>query len=210
MHEPNGLLAIGGSLSPAWLISAYRHGIFPWFGEDDPSLWWSPDPRGVLWPHAFHASRRLQRSIRSRGYRSQSNRAFTAVLDGCAAPRGPHSGTWITASMRAAYIALHRLGVAHSVEIYQQEQLVGGLYGVQVGGVFFAESMFSGQTDASKAALLALVGQAKERGIELIDTQIGSPHVASLGGTVMPRSAFLTELTRLIEQPTPPWPRPPA
>jgi leucyl/phenylalanyl-tRNA--protein transferase len=210
MHEPNGLLAIGGSLSPAWLISAYRHGIFPWFGEDDPILWWSPDPRGVLWPHAFHASRRLQRSIRSRGYRSQSNRAFTAVLDGCAAPRGPHSGTWITASMRAAYIALHRLGVAHSVEIYQQEQLVGGLYGVQVGGVFFAESMFSGQTDASKAALLALVGQAKERGIELIDTQIGSPHVASLGGTVMPRSAFLTELTRLIEQPTPPWPRPPA
>ncbi len=209
MHEPNGLLAVGGSLSPSWLISAYRHGIFPWFGEDDPILWWSPDPRGVLWPHAFHASRRLQRSIRSRGYRSQSNRAFTAVVAGCAAPRGTLSGTWITAPMRVAYIALHRLGVAHSVEIYQQEQLVGGLYGVQVGGVFFAESMFSVQTDASKAALLALVGQAKERGIELIDTQMGSPHLASLGGTVMPRSAFLTELTRLIEQPTPAWPRPP-
>ena len=201
-------MAVGGTLQPAWLISAYRHGIFPWFAEGEPILWWSPDPRGVLWPERFHASRSLYRSVKRFGYQSHYNLAFSAVLDGCAAPRRPDTGTWITPAMRAAYLALHQLGVAHSVEIYQAERLVGGLYGVQIGGVFFAESMFSLQTDASKAALLALVSSASMRGIELIDTQMGTSHLASLGATVLPRSAFLGHLARLIDRSAPPWPMP--
>ncbi len=207
-HEPNGLLAVGGALNPAWLISAYRHGLFPWFGVDDPILWWSPDPRGILVPDEFHASRSLHRSIRQQGYHTRINHCFSSTIDGCAAPRGIDTGTWITPAMRLAYCALHQLGLAHSIEVYQAQRLVGGLYGVHLGGVFFAESMFSRQTDASKVALLALVQLAKDRGIELIDTQMPSPHLASLGAKSVSRHVFLSVLRRLIDRPMAPWPRP--
>ena len=196
LDEPNGLLAAGGDLSPQRLLLAYRSGIFPWFGEGDPILWWSPDPRCVLWPEAFHASRSLRRSIRRRQYRFSLDQAFEAVIDACAAPRGgAEAGTWITADMRRAYVKLHRMGHAHSVETWSGEELVGGLYGVRLGPVFFGESMFSRRTDASKAALMHL---AADPDLALIDCQLPTAHLLGLGACEMPRSTFIDYLERLL------------
>lgn len=199
LAEPNGLLAIGGSLSPEWLVHAYRHGAFPWFGHGQPILWWSPDPRAVLFPAEFRCSRSLRRSLRSRGYETRLDCAFGEVLTGCAAPRANHPGTWITAAMRRAYGTLHRIGLAHSVETWRDGRLVGGLYGVALGGVFFGESMFSRETDASKVALARLVEECLVRGVELIDCQQQTDHLATLGSRPMPRAEFTALLERLAD-----------
>ncbi|MCU0976991.1 MAG: leucyl/phenylalanyl-tRNA--protein transferase [Steroidobacteraceae bacterium] len=199
LAEPNGLLAIGGSLSPDWLVHAYRQGAFPWFGRGQPILWWSPDPRAVLFPAEFRRARSLRRSIRSRGYETRLDGAFDEVLTGCAAPRAGQPDTWITAAMRRAYGALNRLGLAHSVETWRDGQLVGGLYGVALGGVFFGESMFSRDTDASKVALSRLVDECLARGVELIDCQQPTDHLASLGSRPIPRAEFTSLLERLAD-----------
>lgn len=196
LAEPNGLLAIGGALTPDWLLHAYRHGAFPWFGRGQPILWWSPDPRAVLFPAEFHRSRSLRRSIRGRGFETRLDTAFDSVLAGCAAPRPDQPGTWLIPSMRRAYAALHRLGLAHSVETWRDGRLVGGLYGVALGGVFFGESMFSRETDASKVALARLVDECLDRNLGLIDCQMPTAHLASLGSRPIPRSEFTAWLER--------------
>jgi leucyl/phenylalanyl-tRNA---protein transferase len=199
LAEPNGLLAIGGSLSPDWLVHAYRHGAFPWFGRGQPILWWSPDPRAVLFPAEFRRSRSLRRSIGRRGYETRLDSAFNEVLAGCAAPRAGQPGTWITAAMRRAYVTLHGLGLAHSVETWREGRLVGGLYGVALGGVFFGESMFSRETDASKVALARLVDECGARGVELVDCQQQTDHLATLGSRPIPRGEFTALLERLAD-----------
>lgn len=194
LRDPAGLLAAGGDLRPERLIAAYSHGIFPWYSPGQPVLWWSPDPREVLWPANFRLSRSLRRTIRQRGFTLHEDRDFCAVIDACAAPRSRSPGTWITPEMRAAYVALHQRGLAHSFEIRAGEELVGGLYGVRLGAVFFGESMFSRQPDASKAALAGLIERSGELGIALIDCQMPSAHLRSLGSTPMPRRDFLAFL----------------
>ena len=191
LQDPPGLLAAGGDLSSARLLAAYQRGIFPWFSPGQPVLWWSPDPREVLFPKEFNCSRSLARSLRVRGYHCGMDQAFAAVIDACAAPR-PHSpGTWITPEMRAAYCLLHERGIAHSVEVHHAGRLVGGLYGVRIGRVFCGESMFSRETDASKAALHALVGQCLADGTVLIDCQVPSAHLRTLGSRPISRAQFL-------------------
>lgn len=190
LRSPDGLLAVGGALTPEWLLHAYRRGVFPWYSPGQPILWWTPDPRTVLLPGEFHRSRSLRKSIRNRGYDTRIDTAFTAVVEGCAAPRSGEGGTWITPAMRAAYEALHRLGYAHSIETWHAERLVGGLYGVGLGRVFFGESMFSSETDASKVALARLVDESLARGIVLIDCQMDTAHLASLGARPIPRAQF--------------------
>ena len=200
LAEPNGLLAAGGALTPAWLLAAYRRGIFPWFGPGQPILWWSPDPRAVFDPARFHRSRSLRQSIRNRGYETTIDRAFDAVVAGCAAPRDDGAGTWLTPAMRRAYAELHRLGRAHSVETWHEGTLVGGLYGVHLGRMFFGESMYSRARDASKVALARLIDEARERGIELIDCQLPTPHLASLGAESVTRAEFLARLAPLVAE----------
>ncbi len=195
--EPNGLLAAGGSLEPAWLLGAYRRGIFPWFSAGQPILWWSPDPRCVLEPAGFTPSRSLRQSIRTRGYETRLDTDFAAVIEGCAAPRPGADGTWITGSMRRAYLALHRLGHAHSIETWHAGRLVGGLYGIRIGGLFCGESMFSLERDASKVAFARLIDYALDGGIELIDCQLPTPHLASLGARTVPREEFLARIAAL-------------
>ncbi len=196
--EPNGLLAAGGALTPDWLVGAYRRGIFPWFSRGQPILWWSPDPRAVFFPEGFVPSKSLRQSIRNRGYESRLNHDFAAVIAACAAPRADGGGTWITPAMRRAYETLHAAGIAHSFETWHGGRLVGGLYGVHLGGVFFGESMFAHARDASKVALAQLVGHARERKIALIDCQMPTPHLESLGAQVLSRPQFLALLTRLV------------
>lgn len=196
--EPNGLLAAGGALTPEWLLGAYRRGIFPWFSEGQPILWWSPDPRAVFDPDRFEPSKSLRQSIRNRGYETRIDGDFGAVIRACAAPREAGGGTWITPEMLAAYDTLHALGHAHSVETWAGGELVGGLYGVRVGAVFFGESMFSRARDASKVALARLVDEARATGIGLIDCQMPTPHLASLGARTVPRRDFLHELRVLL------------
>ena len=203
-EEPNGLLAAGGALTPEWLIGAYSRGIFPWFSQGQPILWWSPDPRCVLDPAGFAPSRSLAQSIRNRGYTTTIDADFAAVTEACAAPRPHAEGTWITPGMRRAYLALHRLGRAHSVETWADGRLVGGLYGVRIGALFCGESMFSTARDASKVAFARLVGYALESGIRLIDCQLPTPHLASLGARTVPRATFLAALPGLIRPDTPP------
>ncbi|MGQ0383641.1 MAG: leucyl/phenylalanyl-tRNA--protein transferase [Gammaproteobacteria bacterium] len=205
LAEPNGLLAVGGALTPEWLIHAYRQGVFPWFSAEQPILWWAPDPRAVLVPAEFRASRSLRRSIRGRGYETRIDTAFEAVIAACAGPRRGNAGTWITGEMHAAYVALHRQGLAHSIETWRAGELVGGLYGVAIGRVFFGESMFTRETDASKVALARLVTECAARGVPLIDCQMPSPHLASLGSRNLPRAGFERELSRLVQEPAPPW-----
>jgi len=197
LHDPPGLLAAGGDLRIERLIAAYRRGIFPWYSPGQPVLWWSPDPREVIVPREFHCSRSLMRTRRLRGFEWYQDRDFAAVVSACAAPRARSPGTWITAEMHQAYCALYRHGLAHSYEIWRENRLVGGVYGVRLGGVYFGESMFSAESDASKAALAGLVEHCAELGIELIDCQLPSAHLRSLGSRPMPRSQFLTYLEGL-------------
>ena len=191
LQEPQGLLAVGGDLSPQRLAAAYARGIFPWYGEGEPVLWWSPDPREVLVPAEVHCSRSRARRLRGGAFTVTRNAAFAEVIGACAELRRAGAGTWITQEMRAAYIELHHLGRAHSIETWAGDELVGGLYGVQSGQVFSGESMFSRRDDASKAALAWLVEHSAGLGIALIDCQMPSAHLRSLGSRAMPRSQFL-------------------
>ena len=190
LEEPSGLLAAGGDLSPERLIAAYRRGIFPWYSPGQPVLWWSPDPRAVLFPEEFHCTRSLAKTLRNGGFSYSMDGDFAAVIDGCAAPRAASPGTWITSDMRAAYLELHRLEHAHSIEIRRDGALVGGLYGVRLGGVFFGESMFSRERDASKAALAHLVAVCRRNSLAVIDCQLPSRHLTTLGSRTIPRSQF--------------------
>ncbi|MFO1504366.1 MAG: leucyl/phenylalanyl-tRNA--protein transferase [Steroidobacteraceae bacterium] len=194
LDDPPGLLAGGGDLSTARLMAAYARGIFPWYSEGEPVLWWSPDPREVLFPGEMHVSRSLRRLLARGTYQVTENRDFAAVVEGCATARAATAGTWITAEMRAAYQALHRLGVASSIEVWAGDELAGGLYGVHTGRVFCGESMFSRRDNASKVALAHLAAQCPARGIELIDCQMPSAHLRSMGSRPLPRAEFLRHL----------------
>jgi leucyl/phenylalanyl-tRNA--protein transferase len=194
LAEPAGLLAAGGDLSCERLEAAYRRGIFPWYSAGQPVLWWSPDPREVFIPSEFHASRSLARSVRRAGFEYRYDSDFAGVIAACAEPRTRSPGTWITPEMQAAYSALHGRGLAHSAETWRAGRLVGGVYGVRIGAVFFGESMFSRETDASKAALAGLVAQCIREGVELIDCQLPNPHLRSLGSRALPRAEFLARL----------------
>jgi leucyl/phenylalanyl-tRNA--protein transferase len=202
LEEPCGLLAAGGDLSPERLIAAYRGGIFPWYSPGQPVLWWSPDPRAVLFPEEFHCSRSLAKTLRNGGFSYSMDRDFAAVIDGCAAPRAASPGTWITSDMRAAYLELYHLGHAHSIEIWRGAELVGGLYGVRLGGVFFGESMFSRARDASKAALAHLVALCRRNSLAVIDCQLPSRHLTSLGSRTIPRSQFQALLREQVRMPS--------
>jgi leucyl/phenylalanyl-tRNA--protein transferase len=204
LTEPNGLLAAGGDLAPERLLAAYQRGIFPWYQEGQPILWWSPDPRAVLWPDALKVSRSLRRSVRNRRFEFRVDTAFDRVVAACAEPRSYGAGTWITEDMAEAYGRLHRLGWAHSFETWRDGLLAGGLYGVALGRVFFAESMFTRETDASKVALVHAVGELRARNIELIDCQVASAHTRSLGVVDVPRSEFVSLLGSLCAESTSP------
>ena len=190
LDEPEGLLAAGGDLAPERLLAAYRRGIFPWYSAGQPVLWWSPNPREVLDPREFKCSRSLAKTLRNRGFEVAFDRDFAAVVQACAARRDNSPGTWITPEMHAAYCTLFQRGHAHSVEVRLAGQLVGGLYGVLLGGVFFGESMFSRERDASKVALARLVEKGLVAGLQLIDCQLPTPHLRSLGSKPMNRAAF--------------------
>jgi leucyl/phenylalanyl-tRNA--protein transferase len=204
LKEPNGLLAAGGDLRPERLLAAYRRGIFPWYGEGEPILWWSPDPRMVLLPERFVVSRSLGKKLRNAAHEIRFDHSFDEVMCACAAPRSGQPGTWIDAEMRAAYNRLHRLGHAHSVETWIDGELAGGLYGVSLGRVFFGESMFARRSDASKIALAALVEKLKRDGCEMIDCQVYTSHLESLGAAPMSRRDFLRRLDELIHYPAAP------
>ena len=206
LKDPNGLVAAGADLSAARLLDAYSQGIFPWFSEEDPLLWWSPDPRMVLIPGELHVSKTLRRTLRSGEYAVTFDRAFRDVMAGCAEPRRDHDGTWITSGMMDAYGELATLGFAHSVEVWAGEVLAGGLYGVALGRMFYGESMFSRQADASKVALVFLVRQLERWGFEMIDCQMSTPHLASLGAREIPRAEFVRRLRVLIARPPHPAP----
>jgi leucyl/phenylalanyl-tRNA---protein transferase len=204
LKDPNGLLAAGGDLSLERLLEAYRQGIFPWFSRGEPILWWSPDPRMVLYTGELKVSRSLAKNLRNKGYRVTADTAFERVLRCCAAPRRGEPGTWLSAAMQKAYLALHRAGHAHSFETWREDDLVGGLYGVAIGRMFYGESMFSSATDASKVALVGLVRALIARGFPLIDCQMKTPLLASLGGREIPRAAFLRALAALVNYAEPP------
>jgi len=207
LKEPDGLLAIGGDLSIARLLSAYAGGIFPWYGPGQPILWWSPDPRLVLRPETLHISRSLRKTLRKRPFRVTLDAAFEAVIDNCAAPRDYAGGTWITAEMKTAYLELHRQGYAHSVECWQDKRLVGGLYGVSIGRIFFGESMFAHASDASKVALATLARQLGRWDFPVIDCQVHTRHLESLGAIPLPRKEFLGVLGAActLNPPPSPW-----
>jgi leucyl/phenylalanyl-tRNA--protein transferase len=199
----DGLLAVGGDLSPARLLAAYRHGTFPWYGEGDPILWWSPDPRLILEPAGLKIARSLRAVIRRGRYAVTYDTAFTRVIHACATtPRGDELGTWIHSEVAKAYSTLHELGYAHSVEAWDEGTLVGGLYGVALGRCFFGESMFSRKPDASKVALASLVNLLRERDFRLIDCQVTTAHLLSLGATEIPRETFLRRLDEALRPPT--------
>lgn len=202
LDDPNGLLALGGDLSPPRLLAAYRQGIFPWYEDGQPIMWWSPDPRAVMLPDGLHVSRSLRRTLRSGRFKVSTDHDFAGVIGACAQLRAAQ-GTWITADMRNAYMQLHALGHAHSIETWRGDQLVGGVYGIAIGGAFFGESMFSTETDASKVALVALMKQLAGRGFGLLDCQLETPHLTSLGSRLMARRDFVRtvrDLTRLPEE----------
>lgn len=200
---PDGLLAAGGDLSPRRLLNAYRHGIFPWYSDDQPILWWSPDPRTVFRSDGVHLSRRFRRQLRGSGWVLRADTAFTEVIDACASvPRPGQPGTWIDADMRDAYITLHRLGHAHSIEVFDRDnRLVGGLYGVAVGRMFFGESMVSLASGGSKAALAGLAFHLRKSGWPLIDAQVENPHLLRMGAEAWPRARFLAKVAVLVDQP---------
>ncbi len=196
-QDPDGLLAVGGDLSTSRLLHAYRSGIFPWYGADQPILWWSPDPRTILYPDQIKISRSLRKAIRNSNLIITIDQAFADVISGCAAPRMKQADTWITDEMRQSYLDLFKHGHAHSVEVWEKNNLVGGLYGVAVGKVFFGESMFSLRSNASKMALVFLSEKLVSWGYELIDCQVYSEHLASLGAERIPRSEFVNLLEKL-------------
>ena len=201
LTSPNGLLCAGGDLTVKRLVDAYRRGIFPWFSEGDPILWWSPDPRMVLFPEELKVSRSLRRVVARGVYDVRFDTSFRAVIEACAAPRDGHKGTWILPEMVEAYVALHEAGFAHSAESWQDGRLVGGLYGIALGRVFFGESMFAHAPDASKAALVALVGRLRAQGCRVIDCQQATAHLASLGAREIPRREFAHLLAESIQYP---------
>ena len=194
LDNPPGLLAAGGDLSPARLVNAYRHGIFPWYSDDQPILWWSPAPRCVLYPWAVHVSRRLRRHYNQGRFRVTADQAFSPVVKACAAPRRDHDETWITADMFRAYVRLHDARIAHSVEVWVDDELAGGIYGLALGQVFFGESMFSSHRDASKIALIALCRQLHRWDFVLLDCQISNPHLLSMGAEEISRADFQQHL----------------
>lgn len=198
LEDPNGLLAAGGDLSPERLLLAYRSGIFPWYDESQPILWWSPNPRSVLFPEKLHVSRSLRKTLKRNIFDITFDQSFREVMLACADSRMDTEGTWITNNMLSSYTELHRMGFAHSVEVWQNDQLVGGLYGIALGRVFFGESMFSRVTDASKVGFVHLVKYLINHGFKLIDCQVESAHLNSLGAELIDRTAFRTQLRQLI------------
>jgi len=203
MTEPDGLLAVGGDLSIRRLVAAYSRGIFPWYGRGDPILWWSPDPRTVLLPEEVHVSRSLRKLLRRGRFQVTMDRDFDAVIDACAAPRDADGGTWLVPEMIAAYRALHVHGLAHSVEVWHDGELAGGLYGIAIGGVFFGESMFTRVDNASKVALVHLCRRLADWRFGLIDCQVLTGHLLSMGAHQMPRREFVRLVAALRDRPTP-------
>ena len=202
LRDPNGLLAAGGDLTPDRLIQAYRHGCFPWFQDGQPILWWSPDPRTVLLPSELHVSRSLSKVIRQQRYCVSFDQCFTEVIRACAAPRSYAAETWITTPMQDAYLELHKRGIAHSVEVWHGQELVGGLYGLAMGQLFFGESMFSRADNASKVGFATLVERLRAWGFVLIDCQMPTEHLISLGARSIPRTEFAQYLKNHLDQPT--------
>lgn len=202
LRHPDGLLAMGGDLSPDRLINAYRHGIFPWFSDGQPILWWSPDPRTVFRTDGIRLSSRFRRQLRRSNWTVSADTVFDRVIAACAeTPRAGQGGTWITADMCAAYSRLHHLGHAHSVEVFDDDRLVGGIYGVAIGRMFFGESMFSARSGGSKVALAALARQLHAWGWPLLDAQVENEHLLSLGAELWSRPRFLDAITSLTAQP---------
>ena len=207
LSHPNGLLAAGGDLQAERLLDAYRRGIFPWFSAGDPILWWSPDPRMVLFPNEFKISHSLRKTLQRGQYEVRTDTAFEQVMRACASPRKGQDGTWIQEEIIAAYVRLHQMGLAHSIETWMDDELVGGLYGVSLGHMFYGESMFSRKTDASKIALAHLVLQLKRWDFGMIDCQMNTAHLVTLGAREIPRSQFIMRLQELIHYPflATPW-----
>ncbi len=204
LRNPNGLLAAGGDLSMERLLDAYRHGVFPWYSGTEPLLWWSPNPRMVLYCDELRIPRSLAKNIRNKGYEVRIDSAFSRVIKACSEPRKGEPGTWLGSDMQSAYLALHRAGYAHSFETWRGDRLVGGLYGVALGRMYYGESMFSLETDASKVALVTLVRFLQERQFPLIDCQMHTPLLASLGAREIPRPSFLRALATLVDYAEPP------
>ncbi len=199
LREPNGLLAAGGDLSAERLVAAYRHGCFPWYQDGQPLLWWSPDPRTVLLPNNLHISRSLRKVLRSNQFSVTFDRNFAEIIRACSEPRKDEDGTWITTEMQAAYFELHAQGYAHSVEVWHQDKLVGGLYGIAIGQLFFGESMFSRMSNASKVGFVTLVNALKGAGFVLIDCQMPTEHLLSLGAASVSRAEFSEYLTNYLD-----------
>ncbi len=201
LKDPNGLLAVGGCLSTDRLLNAYRQGIFPWYNDDEPILWWTPDPRLVLFPDQLIISQSLRKTLKKQKFTVTIDQAFEQVIEACAQPRKDENGTWITNEIATAYTKLHHLGFAHSAEAWFEGELVGGLYGVTIGQMFFGESMFHTMTDASKVAFVTLVEQLKNWDYQLIDCQVHSPHLASLGAVNLNRDKFKSLIDKHCEAP---------
>ncbi|RLA18067.1 MAG: leucyl/phenylalanyl-tRNA--protein transferase [Gammaproteobacteria bacterium] len=203
LNEPNGLLAVGGCLSTERLINAYQHGIFPWYSQDEPILWWTPSPRLVIYPENLKISKSLRKTVRKGLFNITFDSAFSEVIEQCGSPRSGGDETWITEEIKEAYLALHKKGFAHSVEAWQDDKLVGGLYGVSIGAVFFGESMFSHISNASKVAFVTLVTQLQKAGYQLIDCQVRTEHLISLGAEEISREQFSKHLkTFCAKQPS--------
>ena len=196
LRDPNGLLAMGGDLRPQRVLSAYHQGIFPWYSDGQPILWWSPDPRCVLYPERLRLGRSLRKAMRTHPYRITTDKAFREVIHACAAPRPGQDGTWITTELLEAFCRLHKMGFAHSFEAWNKQQLVGGIYGLAIGRIFIGESMFHRAPNASKIALVSLVNHLHQRGFIILDCQISSAHLCALGAEEIPRSAYLALLKR--------------
>jgi leucyl/phenylalanyl-tRNA--protein transferase len=203
LDEPNGLLAFGGDLLPARILAAYRHGAFPWYQDDQPILWWSPDPRAILYPAQVNISRSMRKMLRDDSFSIHLDRDFAAVIDACGALTERRTGTWITDPMRHAYCELHRLGHAHSVEVWRDDELVGGLYGLGIGQVFFGESMFSRVSNTSKLALIHLCGRLQTWGFAVIDCQVTNDHLLSMGSREIGREQFRQLIARHTAEPCP-------